>query len=201
MHAVNDVTLRARRGRDARAGGGVGLRQDHPVAHDHAPARLHRRARSASAGGHHAGRAQGAAAAAARRCRWSSRTRSPRSTRASAWARSSALPLRLHGAGSEERSSAKVRELLDRVGLQPEHVNRYPARVLRRAAPADRSGPRARARAAADRARRAGVRAGRLGPGADHQPAGRPPGRVRAHLPVRGPRPVAWCATCPTGSR
>ena len=41
--------LRPRRGRDARAGGGVRLRQDHAVARAHAPARAHRRAASASA--------------------------------------------------------------------------------------------------------------------------------------------------------
>jgi oligopeptide/dipeptide ABC transporter ATP-binding protein len=35
------------------------------------------------------------------------------------------MPLRLHGAGRKE-IDPKVRELLDRVGLQPEHINRYP---------------------------------------------------------------------------
>ncbi|HET9719386.1 MAG TPA: oligopeptide/dipeptide ABC transporter ATP-binding protein [Solirubrobacteraceae bacterium] len=34
-------------------------------------------------------------------------------------------PLRLHGMG-REKAQARVRELLDRVGLNPEHVNRFP---------------------------------------------------------------------------
>ena len=35
------------------------------------------------------------------------------------------MPLKLHGSGRKE-IEPKVRELLDRVGLQPEHINRYP---------------------------------------------------------------------------
>jgi oligopeptide/dipeptide ABC transporter ATP-binding protein len=35
------------------------------------------------------------------------------------------MPLRLHGTGRKE-VDPKVRELLDRVGLQPEHINRFP---------------------------------------------------------------------------
>jgi peptide/nickel transport system ATP-binding protein len=35
------------------------------------------------------------------------------------------MPLRLHGTGRRE-VEPKVRELLDRVGLHPEHINRYP---------------------------------------------------------------------------
>ena len=67
--------------------------------------------------------------------------------------------------------------------LQP-----LPARVLRRPAAADRDRPGARAEAEAGRRRRAGLRPRRLDPGADHQPARRPPGRVRPHLPLRRPR-------------
>ena len=42
---------------------------------------------------------------------------------------------------------AKVRDLLAMVGLNPEHGDRYAARVLRRSAPAHRHRPGARARA------------------------------------------------------
>ena len=41
----------------------------------------------------------------------------------------------------------------------------------------------------------------RLHPGADHQPARGPAGRVRPDLPVRRARPQSSCATSPTGSR
>jgi ABC-type oligopeptide transport system ATPase subunit len=39
------------------------------------------------------------------------------------------------------------RSLMERVGLNPEHYNRYPQRVLRRAAPAHRDRPGHRAQA------------------------------------------------------
>ena len=45
---------------------------------------------------------------------------------------------------ARRRSGARVQELLEQVGLSPEHYNRYPARVLRRPAPAHRHRPRAR---------------------------------------------------------
>jgi len=65
------------------------------------------------------------------------------------------------------------------------------ARVLRRAAAADRPGQGARAATEADRGRRAGVRAGRLGAGADPQPDARPAARARPDLRVSSP------TTCP----
>ena len=64
-------------------------------------------------------------------------------------------------------------------GSSPEHSDRYPARVLRRSAPAHRHRPRPRAQPEADRRRRAGLRARRLDPGAGAEPPRRPPGRVR----------------------
>ena len=200
VHAVNDVTLVDRGGRDARPRGRVRLRQDHDLAHDHAPDRVHRGHDPLPRQGHHACQRASRWSRCGARCRWSSRTRSRRSTRASAWSRSSAQPLRLHGTARgevEERGARAARAgRAQRRAPQP-----LPARVLGRPAPAHRRGARARARAAADRARRAGLGARRVRAGADHQPARRPAGRVRAHLPVRGARPLASCATCPTGSR
>ena len=55
-----------------------------------------------------------------------------------------------------------------------------PARLQRRPAPADRHCPRPGAQPEAGRRRRAGLGARRLGPGADPQPAARPPGRSSA---------------------
>ena len=49
-------------------------------------------------------------------------------------------PLRLHGTARGD-VEPKVKELLERVGLHPEHLHRYPARVLGRPAPADRAWP------------------------------------------------------------
>ena len=97
-------------------------------------------------------------------------------------------PLKLQGvaSGAELRApgpgAARAGRPLRRA-LQP-----LPARVLRRPAPADRDRPGAGAAAEADRRRRAGLRPRRLDPGADRQPARRPPGRVRPHLPLRRPR-------------
>ena len=73
---------------------------------------------------------------------------------------------------------------------QPGALQPLPARVLRRAAPAHRRGARARAQAEADRRRRAGLGARRLDPGADTQPAARPPARARADADLHRPRPL-----------
>ncbi len=62
------------------------------------------------------------------------------------------------------------------------------ARVLRRAAPAHRHRPGARAAAGPDRVRRAGQRARRQHPGAGPQPAARAAARARADLPVHRPQ-------------
>ena len=59
------------------------------------------------------------------RCRWSSRTRSRRSTRASASARSSACRCACTGP-SARTSSRRSASCSRKVGLHPEHINRYP---------------------------------------------------------------------------
>ena len=86
-----------------------------------------------------------------------------------------AEPLEVHGIGTDAERKRRVQELLEVVGLNPEHYNRFPHEFS--------GGQRQRigiARALAvqpeaDRLRRAGVRARRLGAGADPQPAQGPP--------------------------
>ena len=73
---------------------------------------------------------------------------------------------------------------------QPRALQPLPERVLRRPAPAHRHRPRDRAPAQAHRLRRAGLRPRRLDPGAGHQPARGPAGRVRHRLRLRRARPV-----------
>ena len=124
VQAVENVTPAHPQGRDAGAGGRVGVRQvdDRPT--DHAPARADRGNGPLRRPRHH--RTSGAARCArcAARCRWSSRIPTPRSTRGTAWGRSSSAPFRIHDIEGDRR--AMVQELMARVGLNPEHYNRYP---------------------------------------------------------------------------
>ena len=72
---------------------------------------------------------------------------------------------------------------------EPRALQPLPARVLRRAAPADRDRARARDQPEPDRLRRAGLGARRLRAGPDPQPAQGPAEGVRAHLRLHRPRP------------
>ena len=110
-------------------------------------------------------------------------------------------PLEVHNIGTKAERLERVRELLEVVGLNPYFVNRYPHEFS--------GGQRQRigiARALAvqpgvHRLRRADLGAGRVDPGADHQPAGRPAGAVRPDLSVHRPRPVGGAPHLATGSR
>ena len=78
--------------------------------------------------GHHASAPARVEAAAARDADRSSRTPTPRSTRARRSARSSREPFAIHGLGAEDGAQRRraVQELMEQVGLNPEHYNRYP---------------------------------------------------------------------------
>ena len=98
-------------------------------------------------------------------------------------------PLKLHGIadGKELREPGRGAPRPGRP--RPRALQPLPARVLRRPAPAHRHRPGARAEAEADHRRRARLGARRLDPGADHQPARGPPGRVPPDLHLRRARP------------
>ena len=102
-----------------------------------------------------------------------------------------AEPFAIHGlAKGEGERKRTVQDLMDRVGLNPEHYNRYPHEFS--------GGQRQRigvARALAlqaegDRRRRAGVRARRVDPGADPQPAARAAARDGHHADLHRARPL-----------
>ncbi len=91
--------------------------------------------------------------------------------------------------------AARPRRPLSRA-LQP-----LPARVFRRAAPADRHRAGAGDATEADRRRRAGLGARRLDPCPDRQPARRPSERARDSHTSSSPTTSASSGTSPTGSR
>ena len=97
-------------------------------------------------------------------------------------------------AGQRRRHPARARRPRGRApptGRAPARVHAaVPARVQRRPAPAHRHRPGPRAQPEPRGRRRAGLRPRRLGPGPDPEPDAPPPDRARAHVPVRGPRPL-----------
>ena len=95
------------------------------------------------------------------------------------------------GIGSH-RDAERERRLVELLGAgRAAGRGRVPlsARVLRRAAPADRDRARARGEPEADRVRRADQRARRLGAGADPQPAEAPAARPRPRVSLHHAQP------------
>ena len=99
-------------------------------------------------------------------------------------------PYRLHKTVPGDKVKSEVQQLMELVGLNPEHYNRYPHEFSGGQRQTDRCGTRARAAAQAHRLRRTGVRPRRVDPGPDPQPARRPSDRVQPDVPVHRPRPV-----------
>ena len=99
-------------------------------------------------------------------------------------------PFAIHGGAEGRERMRQVQDLMELVGLNAEHYNRFPSEFS--------GGQRQRigiARALALRPelrdlRRAGLGARRLDPGADREPARRPAGRARADLRVHRARPL-----------
>ena len=95
-------------------------------------------------------------------------------------------PLRSTATG---RARTRVQELLEG-RAEPRALQPLPARVLGRAAAADRRRTRARALAEADRLRRAGIGTRRLDPGAGPQPAAQPAARLQPDVRLHLARPL-----------
>ena len=124
VHAVEDVTLSVRRGETLGIVGESGcgksttarlmLKLIEPTA-GHDPLRRPR---------HHEAEPARRCGRCGARCRWSSRIRTRRSTRARRSARSSGSRTRSTRPRATRRR--RVRELMDRCGMNPEHYNRYP---------------------------------------------------------------------------
>ena len=101
-----------------------------------------------------------------------------------------AEPIRAHGLMRDRGEiRRRVDELLRLVGLAPADGEKYPARVLRRPAPAHLDRARAVEQAGVPRLRRADLGARRLGAGADPEPDEGPAARARPHLPLHLAQP------------
>ena len=189
--AVDDVSFALTAGRLARHRGRVRLGQDHDRPDDRRPGAAHRRARSTRAartGRGRPGRRRTGGAAAAR-CRSSSRTRTPASTRGRAPRRRSTRCCGCTRAGPAEQRRDRI-DRADRAGRARRPAGPGAAAgAVRRPAAAGRDRPGAGRRAAGPDPGRVGRRARRLDPGPGAQPARRHPRRDRRVLHPGQPRP------------
>ena len=106
-------------------------------------------------------------------------------------------PLLVNGMGDTRARNDARRGTAGTGATAAAYLNRFPACVLRRPAPAHRHRPRTCAAPGADRGGRTGVRAGRLGAGADRQPDAGTAGPAGHRLSVRRARPVGGEACQP----
>ena len=95
--------------------------------------------------------------------------------------------LRLHTSKSGSAIREQVGNWLERVGLNADHMNRYPARVLRRTASAHRHRPGADHGTGVRRLRRAHLGTGCVGAGAGGESARRPEAIDGPHHAVHRP--------------
>ena len=160
------------------------------------------RARSASTARTSRSSARASCGRCAAGCRWSSRTRTPRSTRGTRVGRIVGEPLRVHGLAPRARpAAARARAARDR---RPARRRRRRAtRTSSPAASASASASPARSRVEPElhRRRRARLGARRLDSGADHQPARGPAGASSTSPTCSSRTTSRSCATSPTGSR
>ena len=98
-------------------------------------------------------------------------------------------PMEINGINPPGGREARVRELLETVGLNPEHYNRFPHEFSggqrQRIGVARAAGPGAEA----DRRGRAGLRARRVDPGPGRQPAAEGAAGAGHRVPLHRPRP------------
>jgi ABC-type microcin C transport system duplicated ATPase subunit YejF len=92
--------------------------------------------------------------------------------------------LAVHGLGNRRERLQRVKDVLQKVGLDPSYINRYPHEFSGRPAPADQHRTRTGAESALSRPGRTHLCAGRLDPIADHQFVERFEGRTAADLLV-----------------
>ena len=110
--------------------------------------------------------------------------------------------MRLHGIESgAEHASPRCRRCSSASACRPSTTTAFRTSSPAGSASGSASRGRSRLQPAADRRRRAGVGARRVDPGADHQPAEGPAGRVRASPTCSSRTTSASCGTSRTGSR
>ena len=187
--------------RDPRHRRRVGLGQDHLRHGAAADRQAHQRPRRLPRRGHRELLAASRCSTCARGCRSSSRTPSPRSTRACRCAQIIEEGLIVNGIGAGRARPVRAGQggAARRRPARHHHLA-LPARVLRRPAPAPRHRPRHRARARVHPARRADLGPRPLGAGADHRPPARAPAASGASATSSSATTSRSCARSATGS-